>query len=292
MKPSFPFIGLACILLPACAMAQVSPQQPLSGARVAEAAPELTVTDLADIDLPEINDVCATQMTTLAGGTLTGRHQLFVLVQQAGRGADDAFLEAIGTFGAGSVDPSTPLLQVVEDIANPVLLQAAPAATVGQMAHLIRFSQECQIVLDGQIAALEATVPDLSSGVYKQAIGEDAIFLRSMLLDALYRLNADADPIHGQSVATYQRDLLRQRDDIEFAAFDSDLAALEEEFASDLESRLELANTSVGDAAASVDAKGAAEVAKALSDVQRAESNQRMAQLLRDVLNDFEYSYP
>ncbi|MEO0816818.1 MAG: hypothetical protein AAFX86_05860 [Pseudomonadota bacterium] len=294
MKLTTPFLALACLLLPACATAQTAPMPvPQQTSSLPDQAPEpIPSQALAELDLPELNPVCARQMTELAGGTLSGRHQLFVLVREAGRGADDDVLAALEAYGAGTVDPETPILQVVEDIANPVLLQAAPNATVGQMAHLIRFSRECDVILDGQIKALEATSPDLASGTYKQAIGEDAMFLRSMLLDALYRLNADRDAVHGQTVAAYQRDLVRQRDDIEFAAFDAELAALEDEFAGDLGDRLDLAKTSADETAEAVDAKGAAEVARALTDVQRAEANARMAQMLAEILNDYSYGYP
>jgi hypothetical protein len=295
MRLTASLAGLACILLPGCASAQTAAEQvPLSvQLETGESASGRdSLSRPSDLEIPALNDFCATQMTSLAGGTLSGRHQLFVLLSEAGRGADEDLIDVLDAYGVGQVDPSTPLLQVVEDIANPVLLQAAPNATVGQMAHLIRFSQECGLILDGQIAALEATSPDLANGVYKQAIGEDAIFLRSMLLDALYRLNADSDPVHGQAVAAYQRDLVGQRDDIEFAAFDAELAALEEEFTGDLDKRLDLANTSIGETAGAIDAKGAAEVARALTDVQRAEANARMAQIMIEVLGDYSYGYP
>lgn len=267
-------------LVPACATTQA---QPVVEVETAEIEPET-------LELPQANEFCIDQMTALSDGTLEGRHKLFVLVREAGRGADPAFLAALEDFQAGEVDRETPVLQVVEDIANPVLLQAAPGVTVSQMGFLISFSAECSLFLDGQIDALEATSPGLANGVYKQAIGEDAMFLRSMLLDALYRLNADGDAEHGQTIAAYQRDLVRQRDDIEFAAFDAQLAALEDEFASDLDERLDLSNTTVGQNAQAVDARGAAASARALSDVQRAEANRRLARMLAEVLNGYSYS--
>ncbi|MEL6661449.1 MAG: hypothetical protein AAFO57_01505 [Pseudomonadota bacterium] len=290
MTLSKAWMFLWCVLLPACATAQTSEVPP--AAAVAPAAPAIKTQQAAgDVDIPEINRFCATQMISLADASLEGRHQFYVLVREAGRGANNGFLEALDAFGAQQISRETPVLQVVEDTANPVLLQAAPAATVSQMAYLIGFSNECADLLEGQIVALEATSPGLASGTYKQAIGEDAMFLRSMLLDALYRLNADSDPRHGQAIAAYQRDLVDQRDDIEFAAFDAELAALEDEFAGDLDRRLDLANTAVGENAEAVDAKGAAAVARALSDVQRAEANQRMARILAEVLNGYSISY-
>lgn len=276
------------LLLHGCATAE----PPVAGAgapvsaRQAEAPPAYDAAIASAQTAPAEID-CIAQMSALAGGDPEGRHQLFLLVQEIGRGATPDMVDVLSTYGLGSVDPETPVMDVIETIANPVLLQAAPGATVGQMGHLIRFSQSCAVPLDGQIAALEALMPSLGAPAYRQPIQEDALFIRSILLDALYRLEADRDSRHGQTIADYQRDLVSQRDEMEFAAFEAEIAQLEADFAGDLESRLGLAAEAVGENAQSVDARGAAEVARALSEVQRAEANARMAEIIRGVLGSY-----
>ncbi|MCI4645006.1 MAG: hypothetical protein MRY64_09505 [Hyphomonadaceae bacterium] len=274
-------LSAALMVLPACATAQMPPPEATTPAFETSSQPSP-----ADYDIPAANEFCITQMIRLQDGSLAGRHQFFTLVRETGRGADPVFREALAAYGQGQVPAEARMVEVVEAIANPVTRQVSPAITVAQAAHLIRFARECETELDGQIAALEALDPSLANGLYLQSMGEDAMFLRSTLLDALYRLAADSDPQHGAAIAAYQRDLVAQRGDVEFAAFDAEIDQIEAMVTGDLEKRLEMSNQQVaesGDAGAVASAQASAEI---LTASQREQSRTRIAEILRQMMWD------
>lgn len=278
-------VGLA--LLPACATAQILPPDMASAHPAMAGMPETPRPDPADFDIPVASDFCIAQMTALPDGSLAGRHQFFTLVKETAHGAGPAFQEALAAYGEGQVPDGTAMMDVVEAIANPVTRQAMPELTVAQTAYLIRFASECETALNGQIAALEATNPDLANGLYQQAMGEDALFLRATLLDALYRLSADSDPQHGATIAAYQRDLVAQRGDIEFAAFDAEIDEIEAMLSGDLGKRLTLSNEQVaesGDAGAVAAARASAEIT---SQAQREETQRRLAEMVEAMMRDY-----
>ncbi len=170
------------------------------------------------------------------------RYQFFRLAQEIGTDATPAFRAAIREYGQGSVAPDTPIADIIEGIANPVLRQAAPSIAVAQMAHLIEFSQTCDTFIAGQASSLEAFDPTLANGEFNAVIAEDALFLRQVLADVLYRLEADQDAAYGQAVIDYAASLVEMRDNIEFAAFDSEVEELETLFMEDLDGRLARSN--------------------------------------------------
>lgn len=272
-------------LLPACASAQGS-GEPLSVATtIADTASEPTAQpNPDDFDIPAANDFCIAMMSGFPEISLEDRHQFYALIRALAHGADPAFIEAMEAYGEGEVSPDTPVVQVIEAIANPVMLQAAPQATIAQTAHLIRFGTECSVFLDGQITSLEAVNPALADGRGTLTIGEDALYLRSLLLDAMYRLSADTDPQHGGAIAAYQRDLVRQRDGIEFAAFDAEIADIEAMATGDLEDRLDRANAALESGMDTENVQRAADLSDMLTKAQREESQRRVAQVLIDIL--------
>lgn len=282
-------MGVAAIttvaLLPACASAQ-SGTAPAPVA-IAEAAPDFTpapVPNPDDFDIPAANDFCIAMMTGFPEISLEDRHQFYALIRALSHGADPQFVAAMQAYGEGEVTPDTPVVQVIEAIANPVMLQAAPQATIAQTAHLIRFGTECQVFLDGQMASLEAVNPSLADGRTRLTIGEDALYLRSLLLDAMYRLSADTDPQHGAAVAAYQRDLVTQRDGIEFAAFDAEIADIEALATGDLEERLDRANNALESGMDTENVARAADLSDMLNAAQREETQRRVSQILIDIL--------
>ena len=219
--------------------------------------------------------------------SLASRYQFYRLIQDMGRGMTDDVREAIDAFGAGTVPNDAPVMDTIEQITNPVLRQAAPGATVAQLGHLISFSTECADFIDGQVTGLAAADPSLRESAFNLAIGEDALFLRQILLDSLYRLGADMDPQHGAVIASYQRGLVSLRDDMEFAAFDAELAELEALAMGDLGDRLDVANASVNDGMYEDSTTSAVRLAKDMSDAARRDSQQRMARILIDILGSY-----
>ena len=152
------------------------------------------------------------------------------------------FRRALSQYGDSQVPLSTPMLNVIEDIANPVLRQAAPELTITNMTYVIDFASICEPFITGQINSLRAYDSALSDTKFNSVITEDALFLRQILSDSMYRLGANEDPVYQVSVTQYADALVATRDAIEFTTFESELDDLEALYMTDLDGRLKRSN--------------------------------------------------
>ncbi len=183
---------------------------------------------------------CITIMSGFPDSGHLPRYQFFRLSEMMAAGSNTSFQSALAAYGEGIIADETPILDVVEDIANPVLRQAAPELAVSNMAHLINFARDCETYVSGQVASLLAFDADLA--LDDIIIGEDALYLRQVLSESLQRLGADTDPVHGPAVTAYAASLLSARDDLEFSAFQNDIEDLETLYLTDLDGRLARSN--------------------------------------------------
>lgn len=183
---------------------------------------------------------CITIMSGFPDSGPLPRYQFFKLSEDLAVDVTPEFRAALSEFGDGDVADETPILDVIETIANPVLRQAAPEIIVANMAHLIGFAQDCDTYLTGQIQSLRAVDNSLSQDDI--IIAEDALYLRQILSDSMSRLGADTDYIHGAAVNDYASSLIISRDNIEFAGFDADVEDLEALYLTDLDGRLARSN--------------------------------------------------
>jgi hypothetical protein len=194
------------------------------------------------LEQAENQERCITILTGFPDIGYEERYQFFRLIEEMGVDATPAFRRALSHYGEGEVPAETPIPEVIEMIANPVLRQAAPSLAVAQMGHLIAFSKTCERFISGQVASLKAYDSALGTAELNTVIGEDALFLRQVVADALYRLEADKDPLHSDAVITYARSLVSARNNIEFASFESEVDQIEALFLSDLDGRLARSN--------------------------------------------------
>jgi len=185
-------------------------------------------------------EYCITVMSGFPNDAHLPRYQFFKLTQEMAVDATPGFRSALKKFGEGEVEPDAPITDVIEAIANPVLRQAAPELAISYMDHLIDFAQKCEPYVAGQISSLKAFDSKLANDDI--VIAEDALFLRQVLSDSLYRLDANTDPIHGADVTVYANALVRTRDRIEFTSYSSDVGDLEALYMTDLDGRLARSN--------------------------------------------------
>jgi len=183
---------------------------------------------------------CIMTMAEFPDDGHVARYQFFRLTQELASDTTPSFRSALDKYGEGEVDADTPILDVIENIANPVLRQAAPELAVANMDHLIDFADRCAPYLTGQIDSLRAYDADLS--FEDPIINEDALFLRQVLSDSLSRLGADQDPVYSWAVQEYAANLVRTRDDIEFTSFVVEIDDLEALYMTDLDGRLARSN--------------------------------------------------
>jgi hypothetical protein len=187
-------------------------------------------------------DRCITQMAEFPTDDPTARYQFFKLVSDVGYGADSQTTALFNHYGQPAVEAGTPVLSVIEDIANPVLRQAAPEMIVSSMNYLVDFAEACDVYIRGQTESLTAFDASLTNPELNTAIAEDALFLRQILSESLSRLGADTDPSWAGAAMAYSNSLVSQRDAVEFAAFETDIAEIETLFMDDLDGRLARSN--------------------------------------------------
>ncbi len=197
------------------------------------------------ISASPVQERCITIMSGFPNSGPLPRYQFFKLSEDLAVDTTPELRMALREFGDGDVADDTPILDVVETIANPVLRQAAPEIVVANVAHLIGFAQDCETYVSGQINSLRATDSRLSHDDI--VIAEDALYLRQVLSESLSRLGGETDPVHGAAVRAYARSLIVSRDAIEFAGFDNDIDDLEALYLTDLDGRLARSNNVIND---------------------------------------------
>ena len=230
-------MGRALLLLSAC-----------MGLSVAGFAQDAATTDelygLTDARPVEAQnqDRCISQMAEFPTDDPTARYLFFKLVSDVAYGADNQTRALFDHYGDPAVEIGTPVLSVIEDIANPVLRQAAPEIVVSSMNYLVDFAVTCDVYIIGQTESLIAFDPELKAPEMNTAIAEDALFLRQILSESLSRLGAVTDPNWAGAAQTYSQSLVTQRDAVEFAAFETNITELESLFMDDLDGRLRRSN--------------------------------------------------
>lgn len=213
-----------------------------SFAQVAATTPELYGLEGVKAAQATNQDRCIAQMAEFPTDDPTARYQFFQLVKDVAYGADDQSRAMFNHYGQPAVESGTPVLSAIEQIANPVLRQAAPELIVANMNHLVDFALTCDVYIGGQTDSLLAFDKSLANPELKTAIVEDALFLRQILSESLSRLGAEKDARWASSADNYSKSLVAQRDAVEFEAFETDIAELETLFMDDLDGRLARSN--------------------------------------------------
>ena len=193
----------------------------------------------------ENQDLCLKHTSTFPTDDAEVRYQFFKLVKDTAYGVDANVQSMLDHFGQPAIPEATPVLSVVEDIANPVLRQAAPEIVVASMAHLIGFGVDCDLYISGQLSSLIAFDNELSHAEFNAVITEDALFLRQILNETLGVLGVNDDKNWAPIAHQYSESLIVQRNAAEFSSFESNVAELEALFMDDLDGRLKRSNETI-----------------------------------------------
>ena len=192
-------------------------------------------------------DYCINAMSDFPTDDPERRYQFFRLSEEMGRDMTDDLRAALDEYGDEEVPPGSSVLDVIENIANPVLRQAAPRITVSNMAYVIDFATICEPFISGQTDSLVAFDASLTDAEFNAVIIEDALFLRQILSDSLFRLGANEDLQYSAAVAQYAQSLVTTRDEVEFSTFESELGNLEALYMDDLDGRLKRSNDMINE---------------------------------------------
>lgn len=251
---------------------------------LAESALADTPIVLSDVPIAatQTQEDCIMTMAGFPDEGHVARYQFFRLTQELAADTTPGFRAALDKYGDGEVAQDTPILDVIENIANPVLRQAAPELAVANMDHLIDFSDRCEPYLTGQIQSLKAYDAELS--FEDPVINEDALFLRQVLSDSLFRLGANEDPQHSWAVQTYASALVSTRDEIEFTSFEVEIDDLEALYMTDLDGRLARSNDIINEEMDREALSDAMSLNDDLNEDAKKKSNQNMLRTLARIL--------
>lgn len=189
---------------------------------------------------PPSQDYCISVMSAFPNDDNVARYQFFKLTEKMAVGATPEFKTALKHYGDGDIPPETPVIKIIEAIANPVMRQAAPELTIAYMGHLVDFAGRCETYIQGQVNSLLAY--DAALAYDDAVISEDALYLRQILSDSLLRLDADKNERYSFAVNNYATSLVAMRDNIEFAAYAKDIDEIEALYMTDLDGRLARSN--------------------------------------------------
>ena len=217
------FLTVAALMLPATAMAHI---------------PGVTLT-------AEQTEQCVTMMSGFPNDSPESRYVFFRLSQELAKDVSADLSALMAGYMAENetrrLPADWPMIDVIEDIADPVLRQAAPAQTVANMAHIAYFDALCGPFVQGQIDSLLASSPAFAETDI--VIREDALYLRQILSEALDRLGGgDTD-----AAQAYTASLVTERDDIEYVGFVDEVDELEALFMGDLDTKLSRSNDAVNE---------------------------------------------
>ncbi|MEM7728652.1 MAG: hypothetical protein AAF311_05185 [Pseudomonadota bacterium] len=216
---------------------------------------------------PDRSEQCVTLMSGFPDDSPDARYVFFRLSQELAKDVTPELSSLMARYmaehEAERLPTDTPMIEVVETIADPVLRQAAPARTVAGMAHIAYFDALCGRFVQGQVDSLAAYDDELAGS--DLVIREDALYLRQILAEALNRLGAG----NRAAVQAYSRSLVTERDDIEYVGFEDEVDDLEALYMGDLDTKLARSNDAVNE---SVDTEGfedAAALARSLQQQAR-----------------------
>ncbi|MEO1641712.1 MAG: hypothetical protein AAFR74_00145 [Pseudomonadota bacterium] len=265
----------------------------LSAAALAQSAPARVSGDMdqtrvsLDAETIALQQSCLARMSGFPSDDPAARYQFFVLTETVGMDIDAATLSAMKHYGQPPLPGDVAMVEVIEAIANPVMLQAQPAATVAQTVSLVEFAQDCAPYIRGQIDSLAFIEPSFNDPTFNVTIREDALYLRQMAGDALSRLDAHSDPLYGPAVHNYDASLLSLRNEIEFTAFESELGDLEGLYLADLDEKLALANDQINGEMDREVLDSSIAISKDMSEASDEERKRRMMQTLFYILQRY-----
>ena len=250
-------IGLAAVTLPWAALAQ-------------PVVPALT---------PEQTEQCVSLLSGFPDDSIESRYIFFRLSQELAKGMTPELSQIMAEFMAEHETRRLPadasMMTVVEDIADPVLRQAAPAQTIANMAHIAYFDALCGSFVQGQVDSLLAFNPDLVE--MDLIVREDALFLRQILVESLDRLGADT-----AATQAYTRSLVVERDDIEYVGFEDEVDQLEALYMGDLDTKLARSNDAVNESVDTAQFNDAAALSRDLNkQARRRMKEERLYSLVR-----------
>jgi len=217
------FLTAVALLLPTSVMAHV---------------PAVTLT-------AEQTEQCVVMMSGFPDDSPESRYVFFRLSQELAKDVSPELSVLMARYMAENetrrLPAGWPMIDVIEDIADPVLRQAAPAQTVASMSHIAYFDALCGPFVQGQVDSLLAFDPDLADTDI--VIREDALYLRQILSEALDRLGGGDN----NAAQAYAASLVTERDDIEYVGFVDEVDELEALFMGDLDTKLSRSNDAVNE---------------------------------------------
>lgn len=219
-----------------------APQAPSASAPLPALQPQtvpLQATSLSDL-APVNSQFCTQMMTGFPDESLVNRYQFFRLIQSMKSGVDSDMRAGLSHYGE-KVDLSTEnVVDTVQNLSDPVVLQSSPAFALSNASHLIRYAEECNGFISSQISAIEYAEPSVKEASMEEILAEDAVFLRALIVQSMETLSAGDHPVYGPAMRRYEGATIYIRNEAEFIGFEAELDALTAETISEIDDKLAL----------------------------------------------------
>lgn len=199
-------------------------------------APAHSIADLT----PQNSEFCAGMMAGFPDDSLINRYQFFRLIQSMKAGVDSDMRAAFTHYGEKTDMGQTGVVETIENLSDPVVLQSSPAYALTNASHLIRYAEDCSPFIASQISSIEFAEPSVTEAAMEEVLAEDAVYLRALVMESLESLSAQNHPIYGPATERYEGATIYIRNEGEFIGFEAELEALTNDTIAEIDDKLAL----------------------------------------------------
>jgi len=238
---------------------------------------------------PMHSDLCINMMKDFPDDSLVNRYQLFRLIEMMEVGVDSGVSDALTHFGMKNSLGTDTIVEVVQNLSDPVMLQSQPRYSLGNAAQLINYAQHCKPFISSQIASIEAAEPSVNEGLFQEQLAEDSVYLRALVVQSFESVSAHNHPIYGGAVQRYGDGTVFIRNEAEFAGFEAELDALSIETLEDLDQKLLVHQDIVEEEVDKEIMASSADMVNSMNQASKDEANRKVYQIMCQIVGACTY---
>jgi hypothetical protein len=224
-------------------------------------------------------------MTGFPDESLINRYQFFRLIQSMKAGVDIDMRGALAHYSEAADMTGMTIVETVQNLSDPVILQSAPAFALTNAGRLIRYAEDCGAFISSQVRSIEYAEPSVTDADMEEVLAEDAIFLRALVLQSLESLSASDHPIYGPALQRYEGATIYIRNEAEFIGFEAELEALTNETIADIDEKLALHLDMVEGDLDKESISTSSDMLESMNQTSKEESHRGVYQTLNRILN-------
>jgi hypothetical protein len=238
---------------------------------------------------PAYSDLCINMMRDFPDDTLVNRYQLFRLIEMMEVGVDSGVSDALTHFGMKNSLGTETVVEITQNLSDPVMLQSQPRYSIGNAAQLIGYAKHCKPFIASQVASIEAAEPSVNDGLFQEQLAEDSVYLRALVIQSLESVSADKHALHGPAVKRYADGTIWIRNEAEFAGFEAELDALSIDALTDLDQKLMIHRDVVEEEADKEIMSSSSEMVNSMNEQSKIEAQRKTYQIMCQISGSCRY---